>query len=89
MKIKHIWYSTNVDPSSTDSIHQILMFGKLEDIRSLKEVVGENAIKSAFLTSPKKIYTPAAFNFIKNFVLELTDTVDEQQYLKHTPRSAQ
>lgn len=86
MDIKHVWYSPKADINSPDTIHQILMFGKLSDIQSLKKTVGEPAIKELFLHFPKKIYTKAALNFIKKFILRLQIPIDEQQYLKTTPR---
>ncbi len=87
MNTRHVWYSPKADIQSPDTIHQILMFGKLEDIRSLKKTVGETVIKNLFLRFPKKIYTAAALNFIKNFILRLPTPIDEQQYLKYTPRA--
>lgn len=86
MNTKYVWYSPHADVKSPDTIHQILMFGKLSDIKSLKEAVGENTIKKLFLRFPKKVYTETALNFIKNFVLGITTSIDEQQYLKYTPR---
>lgn len=86
MQTKWVWYSPKIDIKSPDAIHQILMFGKLQDIKSLKKEVGETAIKELFLRYPKKIYTAAAFNFIKNFILRLHTPIDEQKYLKITPR---
>lgn len=41
---------------------------------------------SATRINPKKIYTNESFNFIKNFVLNISTSVDKQKYLKHTPR---
>ncbi len=86
MKTNLVWYAPKANIKSPDTIHQILMFGKLSDIKSLKKTVGENAVKEAFLLFPKKIYTNAALNFIKNFILKISTPIDEQQYLKHTPR---
>lgn len=83
---RHVWYSAKVDLKSPDTIHQILMFGKLADIKALKKTVGERALKELFLRYPKKIYTSSALNFIKNFILGIITTIDEQKYLKITPR---
>ncbi len=52
-----IWYAPSADIKSPDTIHQILMFGKLSDIQSLKKAIGENTIRKAFLHFPKKVYT--------------------------------
>ncbi len=87
MNKNRVWYSSKSDIKSPDTIHQILMFGNLKDIRLLKKTVGETTIKDLFLRFPKKVYTAAALNFIKNFILRLPTTpIDEQQYLKYTPR---
>ena len=86
MHMKNIWYSTNTNLQSPDAIHQTLMFGSLSDIKSLKDKVGKRKIKKIFLMYPKKIYTNEALNFIKNFILNISTSVDEKKYLKHTPR---
>ncbi len=87
MYTKHVWYASRADMQSADTIHQILMFGTLEDIQSLKRTAGEAVVKELFLRFPKKIYTAPALNFIKKFILRLTSSIDEQKYLKYTPRS--
>lgn len=86
MHTKRVWYSNDVERDSFDNIHQTLMFGSLKEIKSLLKVVGEKAVKKSFLNFPKKIYTAPAFNFIKNFVLGISTKIDEQKYLKNTPR---
>lgn len=84
---KRLWYSDKKDLNSPDTIHQILMFGTLSDIKSLINKLGENTTKELFLKFPKKIYTTSAFNFIKKFVLGITISIDDQKYLKFTPRN--
>lgn len=84
--MKNIWYSNKADINSPDTIHQILMYGNLEEIKSLKKILGEKKIKELFLSHPKKVYTKPALNFIKNFVLNIQTPIDEQKYLKATPR---
>lgn len=86
MKINQVWYSPNSDIQAPDTIHQILMFGTLKDIQALKKRVGENAVRKLFLGYPKKIYTNASLNFIKNFILNINVSIDEKRYLKYTPR---
>ncbi|MDP3987552.1 MAG: hypothetical protein Q8P80_00205 [Candidatus Levybacteria bacterium] len=87
MNTKRIWYSNEVNIKSPDAVHQTLMFGTLKEIKSLKKSLGENAVKSLFIRFPKKIYTASALNFIKNFVLNIRTSIDEQKYLKYTPRN--
>ena len=86
MNTGRVWYARGENIKSPDTIHQILMFGKLEEIESLKKNVGEATVKRLFLYFPKKIYTAPALNFIKNFILKISTTIDEQEYLKYTPR---
>ena len=86
MDTKRIWYSPKSSLTSADTVHQTLMFGTLHEIRSIKNSMGENVVKKLFLAHPKKIYTLPALNFIKNFILHITDPVDEQKYLKYAPR---
>lgn len=81
------WYLNNKDVNSPDIIHQILMFGTLKDIKSLKKTLGENKLKKLFLNFPKKIYTSCALNFIKNFILHINIQIDEQKYLKTSSRT--
>lgn len=87
MNTNRVWYAPETDIKSPDTIHQILMFGKLSEIQSLKKTLGESTIKKLFLRYPKKVYTAVALNFIKNFILDITTPIDEQQYLKYTPRA--
>lgn len=84
---KKVWYLDNASLKSPDTVHQVLMFGTLSDIKALKNKLGEEKIKELFLRFPKKIYTPPAFNFIKNFILHIRASIDDQKYLKFTPRN--
>lgn len=86
MDIKQLWYSNNRQIKAPDTVHQILMFGTLKDIELLKKTIGENKVKEIFLHFPKKIYTAPALNFIKNYILHIHISIDEQKYLKYTPR---
>lgn len=86
MNTKRVWYLDEIKQNSLDNIHQTLMFGSLEEIKSLLNVVGEKKVKKCFLSFPKKIYTAPTFNFIKNFILGISAQLDEQKYLKNTPR---
>lgn len=87
MNTNRVWYDSHADIKSPDTIHQILMFGKLSQIQSLKKTLGESTIKELFLRYPKKVYTAPALNFIKNFILGITISLDDKQYLKYTPRT--
>lgn len=82
----YIWYSNNRDIHSPDVIQHTLAYGSLGDIRELKECIGEEEVKKVFITYPKKLYTKSMFNFIKNYILHIDTTLDEDRYLKNTPR---
>lgn len=86
MNTKRVWYLDKIEPKSSDNIHQTLMFGSLKEIKSLLNFVGGKEVKKCFLSFPKKIYTVSAFNFIKNFILDISTKLDEQKYLKNAPR---
>ena len=86
MGTKQVWYSNKVDVKSPDTVHQVLMFGGLDDIKFLKKTLGEKGLENLFLKYPKKIYTPAALNFVKNYILNIKTPIDDQHYLKFTPR---
>ena len=86
MNTKRVWYLSKADIKSPDTIHQILMFGKLSEIQSLKKSVGQTKLKEIFLHFPKKIYTSSALNFIKKFILKIQTSIDEQKYLKTSLR---
>ena len=48
MNTNRVWYAPSADIKSPDTIHQILMFGKLSDIQSLKKTIGEETIREAY-----------------------------------------
>lgn len=52
-------------------IHQVLMFGDLNEIAWLLKVYSKEKIKAVFEKAPMKIYSPQGFNFIKNIILGL------------------
>ncbi len=79
------WYTDKADNKSLDNIHQTLAFGSLKDIKNLIKTVGENTLVKLFLQNPKKVYTASSLNFISKFILHI-NSIDEQRYLKFTPR---
>jgi hypothetical protein len=79
-----LWYTNKYNVQ--DAIHHTLALGTLEEIRSLKKELGEDTIRDIFLRYPQKLYIAPTLNFIKKFILHIQDSIDEQRYLKHTPR---
>lgn len=84
--MNYSWYTNTKSKRSPDTIHQILAYGSLYDIQFLKKTMGIKKLKSLFLQYPKKVYTEPLFNFIKNIILHIHASIDEQKYLKNTPR---
>lgn len=84
--MNYSWYTKSKNTKSPDAIHQILAFGSLYDIQILKKTIGIKRLKDLFSKYPKKVYTAPLFNFIKNIILRIHSSIDEQKYLKNTPR---
>lgn len=66
-------------------IHQVLMYGTLKQIRWLFKVYGKEMIEKIFLEEPKKIYRPATFYFIKNFILDFKKVKLKEEKYVQTP----
>ena len=80
----------NLDPQRDKNyiIHQVLRYGSLAEIKALKKFYGEAEVAQVFAGKPLKIYSPATFNFVKNYLLSLSGhQIDETKYLTTTPRA--
>jgi hypothetical protein len=92
-KLQPILWSKNVKKLDLEKdkiyiIHQILSYGNLNQIKWLFRVYSKKEIRKIFVTFPKKIYHPAIFYFVKNFVLNLkNEKLDEKKYLKTSLRN--
>ena len=75
---------TNLDLSLNKEyvIHQVLMYGSLEQINWLKSVYTDEEIRKVFLENPKKLYTPQTFNLIKNYILKIKADLPAPKYVK-------
>lgn len=68
-------------------IHQILSYGRLEEIRWLFQTYTEDEIKKVFMVIPYKDYNASRFSFVKDYLLGLTSfSPDERLYVKNIPR---
>jgi len=83
----YTWYNRKLNLNSPDAVHQILVYGNLQDIKQLINIIGEERLKSVFVNHPKNVYTKADFNFIKNFILKIKEPLDDKKYLKTSPRT--
>lgn len=63
-------------------IHQVLMYGSLDDIQVLFAQYGKKEIVETFKTHPKKIYSPQAFNFISRYLLGLRTGLKQELYVR-------
>ena len=63
-------------------IHQVLMYGDLNDIALLFKIYSKKEIRKVFERNPMKIYTPQCFNFIKNIILDLKEkSISPKKYV--------
>jgi hypothetical protein len=67
-------------------IHQVLMYGNLDDVRQLKRKYSLPVLEEVFLDHPMKVYTPQAFSFAYRVFFRLNEPVDARRYLKTSPR---
>lgn len=63
-------------------IHQVLMYGSIEQLDWLKSVYSLEEIRKIFIGKPKRIYTDSAFNFIKKYLLKIKHELPESKYVK-------
>lgn len=68
-------------------IHQILAYGRMEELQWLYSVFPKNVIAETFSTQPYKDYRNARFHFVKDTLLQLDNLkLNEKFYVKNTPR---
>jgi hypothetical protein len=81
-------HALDMDRDKTYIIHQVLMYGSLEDMQWLKTAYSLETVQDIFVRYPAKIYTPQAFRFIVKAFLHLPfyQKINEQCYLKTSPR---
>ncbi|MEW6067170.1 MAG: hypothetical protein AB1610_02575 [Nitrospirota bacterium] len=87
-KLQPFLWSKSVEKLDRDKdnvyiIHQILSYGDFKEIRQLFRIYNRREITEIFIRSPKKIYQPSVFYFIKNHMLGLKNRkLREAQYVK-------
>lgn len=82
----YTWYTNTPNLDSPGTIHQILAYGNLASIKELLDKRGQDVVREIFMHSPQKVYTPAAFHFVAQYILHMKGPIDESRYLKTTPR---
>lgn len=69
-------------------IHQVLAYGRMEELQWLYSAYPKQTIIDTFLTHPYKDYRNARFHFVKDILLQLEDyNLDEKIYVKNIPRN--
>lgn len=84
---KYTWYNREAKLDNPETIHQIMSLGEIDEIRELKQAIGLEKIKRAYLEHPKKVYSRPVLNFISCYILKNQEKFDEQKFLKNTPRN--
>lgn len=69
-------------------VHQILQYGNLAQIDWLIKTYSLPKVKRIFTTQPAKVYDPASFNFVKNFILNSNTNLNVKKYFKTTLRNS-
>jgi hypothetical protein len=91
-RLQAVLWSVNTDNldvtrSQHYIIHQILAYGRWEDVKWLFKVYDRETIKKEFIEHPEKDYQPSTFNFVKNHLLDLESVpLDQSRYDPTTPR---
>lgn len=90
--LQPILWSSSIDKLDPNKdrvyiIHQILAFGRMEDIHWLFKNYSLKEICTVFLKFPYKNYRSQRFNFVRNFLLPFEDTpILDNKYVINTPR---
>jgi len=87
-KLQPILWSKNINNLDLEIdkiyiVHQVLAYGSMDDIKIIQKIYSEKEIKNIFINFPKKIYTKPVFLFIKNFLLNINDELNEKDYIKN------
>lgn len=67
-------------------IHQVLAYGRWEDLVWLFDKYGKNQVREVFINYPTKNYSPAGLKFVGKILLEVGDQIDSRKYDRSTPR---
>lgn len=86
-----LWLSdvntVDIEKDKTYIIHHILAHGSMEEIWWVMRTYPIETIQNIFRTAPYKEYRAPRFNFIKNYLLELTHVpLDTHRYVTNIPR---
>ena len=69
-------------------IHKVLSGTSMDElVKLIKKDFKISTIKDTFIQYPERVYTPQAYNFIKNIVLEVDEELDKSKYINKTSHS--
>lgn len=85
-KLQAILWSADVSKLDTKRdkyyiIHQVLIYGRMEEINWLFKQYKKQEIKDVFLCQPYKSYPERTFYFIKNYLLDLKEDINKDAYV--------
>lgn len=74
--LKPLFWSTDfnqldINKNKNFIIHQVLIYGTIEDIKWLFKTYSKKEIINVFVNKPSKNYPAEVYNFIKNYLLNL------------------
>lgn len=77
----------NIDKDKSYIINQILVYGGFRELKWLFRTYPKKIIRSVFIHHPIKIYTPQAFNFAKEILLNIKNqNLKPEKYDRNLPR---
>jgi len=85
--LQSVLWSTSVDLLDIEKdkgyiIHQILVYGTMDELKWMFGVYGKESIKDIFVHHPTKMYTAKTYHFTKNFLLGLSKIdLDRENYV--------
>ena len=90
-KLQSLFWSADVSDLDLEKhkayiINQTLMYGLREELKWLFKTYPVLEIKKTFIQSPDKIYTPAAFHFVKTMLLNIRQPLKTERYVRTLPR---
>lgn len=84
VKVEHL----DLDEDKAYIINQILVYGGLKELKWLFRTYPKKTIQDVFINHPIKIYTPQAFNFAKEILLNIKNqNLKPEKYDRNLPRS--
>ena len=83
---KHLFWSADVHSLDVQQhkkyiIHQVLQYGDVADFKWLSTVYPFDEIQEVFVLQPRKSYSAQGFNFVKNYLLHISEPLKNEGYV--------